>query len=121
MFEQSRRVTLSYGEVAPTDIANLSANDRAQVQLIDVRQPKEWVDELGNIEGSTKLPLADLLLGGPPEGTDPGRPLVIICRSGRRSARASAAMAYLGFTQVYNLTGGMIAWNQAGLDVSRTV
>lgn len=119
MFEDSPRITLSYGEVSPAQITGLSAADRSSVQLIDVRQPEEWVGELGHIAGSAKVPLAEFLLGGPPRGTDPNRPVVMVCRSGKRSARASAALAYLGFDQVYNLTGGMIAWNQAGFEVTR--
>lgn len=119
MFDDARRVTLSFGEVDPADIASLTADERAQLQLIDVREPNEWVDELGHIPGATLLPLADLLLSGPPPGTVPGRPVVIICRSGRRSARASGAMAFFGHPAVYNLAGGMIAWNKAGLEVTR--
>jgi sulfur dioxygenase len=121
MFEDARKVTLSFGEIDPERIARLSAEERAQVQLVDVREPHEWVGELGHIAGSTLYPLGHFLMAGPPEGTDPDRPLVIVCRSGRRSARAAAAAAFLGYRQAFNLTGGMIAWNEAGLLVSRDV
>ncbi len=119
MFDGARRVTLSFGEIDPSAIASLSPGERAQVQLIDVREPNEWVGELGHIPGTTLLPLADFLIGGPPPGTDPARPVVLVCRSGQRSARAAAALAYFGHPAPYNLTGGMIAWNQAGLEVTR--
>ncbi len=119
MFANARNVTLSYGEIDPAHVAELPADDRAGIQLIDVRQPEEWTAELGHIADASLLPLADLLLGGPPPGTDPARPVVLVCRSGKRSARAAAALAFFGFPRVYNLAGGMIAWNQTGLDVKR--
>ena len=89
MFDDARRVTLSFGEVDPADIASLTADERAQLQLIDVREPNEWVDELGHIPGATLLPLADLLLSGPPPGTVPGRSRSCV-RLKRKSRRMRA-------------------------------
>ncbi|MBA2321348.1 MAG: rhodanese-like domain-containing protein, partial [Deltaproteobacteria bacterium] len=45
--------------------------------------------------------------------------LLLICRSGGRSAQAAQALGAMGFATVYNLTGGMMAWNDAQLPVSR--
>ncbi len=42
-------------------------------------------------------------------------PLLIICRSGGRSGRAAAALKQMGYSEVYNMAGGMIAWNNADL------
>ena len=44
---------------------------------------------------------------------DPGKPVLVYCRSGRRSAEAAAALAKLGFTDVRNLEGGILAWEKA--------
>ena len=44
--------------------------------------------------------------------------LVIVCRSGARSARAAEALAAMGFRRVMNLTGGMLAYTAAGLPVA---
>lgn len=46
-------------------------------------------------------------------------PLVVVCRSGNRSATACSLLGREGFTQVYNLSGGMMAWQKAGLPVER--
>ena len=46
-----------------------------------------------------------------------GRSLLLVCRSGRRSAQACEALIALGVEDVTNLAGGMIAWNDAGLPV----
>ena len=43
------------------------------------------------------------------------RPIVIVCRSGRRSRRAASALQQLGITNVAILDGGMLAWEAAGL------
>lgn len=45
--------------------------------------------------------------------------LVFVCRSGGRSARAAAFALENGFTHVYNMKGGMLAWNQQGLAVEK--
>lgn len=116
-FDAARQLSLSFGEI---DIAEIADEDARQgVQFVDVRQPHEWVGELGHIAGAKLVPLAQFLCGEGTEGLDPKRPVVLICRSGRRSVPATAYLTLLGFGQAYNLAGGMIAWNQAGLPITR--
>lgn len=77
--------------------------------VLDVREPDEWA--AGHIEGALHIPLADLparLADLPPAG-----PLVVTCRSGGRSSRATAYLQGLGIDAV-NLDGGTQAWNAAG-------
>ena len=85
------------------------------VQLIDVREPAEFTDALGHIEGAVLLPLADLAtrLGE----IDAARPVVTVCRSGTRSAQAVVLLQRAGFKQVANLAGGMLRWRAEGLAV----
>lgn len=47
------------------------------------------------------------------------RPLLLVCRSGRRLGRASLLLQESGFSGVYNLAGGMLAWNEHRLSVER--
>ena len=49
---------------------------------------------------------------------DPGARIVVYCRSGRMSAIAAATLARLGYTNVWDLRGGMIEWEKAGLPVT---
>ena len=82
----------------------------AALRVIDVREPAEFNGPLGHIEGAELVPLAKLLRAA--EAWDHGETLVMVCRSGARSAGATQVLGQLGFQTVYNLEGGMIAWNR---------
>jgi hydroxyacylglutathione hydrolase len=80
------------------------------VLLIDVRQPNEFTGELGHIPGSKLIVLDEL---AEKFSTLPReKPIVLICRSGARSARAASFLKENGFQHVYNLKGGMLLWNE---------
>ena len=88
-----------------------------KVVLIDVRQPDEFTGELGHIENARLIPLATL-----PQEIDkllPDQTMVFVCRSGGRSARATAFALESGLSAVYNLKGGMLRWNQLGFEVKK--
>jgi adenylyltransferase/sulfurtransferase len=76
--------------------------------LLDVRQPDEW--EQANIPGATLIPLGEL-----PERFSElprNQKLIIHCKAGGRSARACAFLLEQDFTNVWNVEGGMDAWQQ---------
>lgn len=83
--------------------------------LLDVREPDEW--RAGHAHGARHIPLGQL----PQRARELplGRPVITVCRSGARSARAAEQLAGQGVA-VSNLTGGMRAWQQAGLPVAGT-
>jgi glyoxylase-like metal-dependent hydrolase (beta-lactamase superfamily II)/rhodanese-related sulfurtransferase len=90
------------------------AENRHGLQLLDVREPDEFVGPLGHIEGAVLIPLGCL-----PEHVgdlSKDRPVVAICRSGARSAQAVNFLRQAGFTKLANLPGGMIRWRAEGLD-----
>lgn len=87
------------------------------LRIVDVREPHEFNDALGHVAGATLAPLGSI--PGALRDWDHDSALLVICRSGGRSARASIALAQAGFGQVYNLAGGMMGWNAAGLPVLR--
>jgi rhodanese-related sulfurtransferase len=86
-------------------------------QLIDVREPDEYVGPLGHVPGSTLIPLGQVLDAA--SSWDRSRPILLICRSGARSGRACEVLSRMGFSQMYNLIGGMLVWNELDLPVSR--
>ena len=86
------------------------------VQLIDARTPEEFAQ--GHLPGALNI---DWLAGGFVDAAKPvldaARPVLIYCRSGRRSAEAASALSKEGF-QVSNLLGGINAWQEAGMPVT---
>ncbi|WP_301122558.1 rhodanese-like domain-containing protein [Mycolicibacterium fortuitum] len=86
--------------------------ERSTAILIDVRENDEWA--AGHAPGAAHVPLADL---DPAVYTD-GLPLIVVCRTGRRSSKAAAQLASAGLA-VHNMAGGMTAWHRAGNSVVR--
>ena len=92
-------------ELSATELAFRLDNGEA-LTLIDVRETHELV--YGQINDSHHIPLGDL-----PEALDdlnPQKPTVFICRSGGRSHQAAVLASEYGFSDTYNLTGGMNQW-----------
>jgi adenylyltransferase/sulfurtransferase len=84
--------------------ARLDAGSRPFI--LDVREPTEY--QINRIEGSTLIPLGEL-----PQRyreLDPNAEIVCQCKGGVRSAKAAAFLRQQGFTNVKNLTGGIMAW-----------
>ncbi|WP_256007046.1 MULTISPECIES: rhodanese-like domain-containing protein [Pedobacter] len=78
-------------------------------QLIDVREPFEY--EVSNLNGEN-IPLGGILIEADKVATD--KPVIIQCRSGKRSAAAVMQLEQqLGLTNLYNLKGGILAWQEA--------
>jgi rhodanese-related sulfurtransferase len=89
----------------------LNADENAQ--LVDVREPSEWA-ETGVPEGAVLVPLGDLQAQATSHLSS-DQPVYVICRSGNRSQAGSDILVGLGFTQVYNVDGGVNAWTASGL------
>ncbi|MFE3323388.1 rhodanese-like domain-containing protein [Streptomyces sp. NPDC059176] len=88
--------------------------DDGNAVLLDVRETREW--EAGHAPGAVHLPLSRLLAGTPLPPDAQGRPVVVICRSGRRSRQAAELMASRGI-DARDVSGGMLAWARAALPV----
>jgi rhodanese-related sulfurtransferase len=78
---------------------------REDFQLIDVREDFEY--EMSNL-GGVLIPLGGILIEA--EKIDKTGPVVVMCRSGKRSAAAIMQLEQKGFTNLYNLKGGILAW-----------
>lgn len=92
--------------------------DHEAALLIDVREQREW--DAGRIADAAFKPMSlidDWYEDLPRAGT-----IIMQCRTGHRSARVvQALVAQAGFTNVVNLTGGIVAWTEAGLPVDTSV
>jgi rhodanese-related sulfurtransferase len=86
--------------------------------VLDVREPTEWET---HIAGAVQIPRGILEAKADPTSPrhdpalDPGRQIIVYCRSGARSVLAAVTLTELGFTDVVNLAGGITAWKEAGL------
>ena len=99
-------------DISPEELSRFTAGE---VALIDVREPGEYVGELGHISGAKLIPLATIPEHIP--GLSKDETVVFVCRSGGRSARAAAFAQSLGIENAYNMKGGMLLWNSLGLPV----
>ena len=87
--------------------------------LLDVREPEEYTGELGHIPGSQLIPLKELSQRVSELNAYRDTPIIVVCRAGVRSTTAAAMLTGMGFSQVLNLKGGMLDWNDEGLAVER--
>ena len=96
-------------EISATELKAILDQGDA-IALVDVREDFEReIADLPEV-GQKRIPL-----GGLPHRTselERERPLVLYCRSGSRSGLATAALRDLGFTNVRNLKGGLLAWKE---------
>ena len=97
-------------EITPTEAA---AMRDAGAVLLDVREQSEWV--AGHVAGATLIPLGELesRMGELPKDKD----IVVMCRTGVRSAKGRDTLLKAGFARVTSMTGGITAWTSGGLPI----
>ena len=89
---------------------------KENVILLDVRTPSEYAE--GHIKESTLMPL-QTFQQNVTQLTDKTKKMYVYCRSGSRSAHAVALLQQLGFTNVGNMKGGILAWGAKGYPLSK--
>src|SRR5688572_6269421 len=103
---------VSRGPMAPeTTVHELVSNiTTSPVQVVDVREPEEWIS--GYMPGSVLMPMGEVQRRR--GELDPTLPVVTVCHSGVRSLFSAEELIAAGFADVRSLSGGMIAWVEAG-------
>ena len=99
--------------ITPEELQELAKLD--DVQLIDVRTPEEY--EEGYIEGFENIDFHGDNFDLEIEKLDKTKPVVVYCRSGKRSASCATKMLEKGFVKIYDLDGGITKWMSEGYDV----
>jgi rhodanese-related sulfurtransferase len=89
------------------------------VLVLDVRQDEEYWGELGHIRGARLVSVQELACRLNELESYRDKPVITVCRSGGRSARAASILMQFGFTNVESLVGGMLRWNELGYPVIR--
>ncbi|MGB6220376.1 rhodanese-like domain-containing protein [Haloferula sp.] len=106
----------AFAEVSVVKVEEAEKLISEKIQLLDVRTEEEWNG--GHIEGAIRV---DYLEKGFAEkvvkALDPKKPVLVYCRSSGRSGKASKVMEKLGFAEIKDLKGGILAWEKAGKKV----
>ena len=100
--------------IAPETLAARLGRD---VLVVDVRGPDEFTGPLGHIATAVNLPIGELAAHLPDLLGD-RRPIVVVCKTDRRSSLAARQLQEAGATGVSVLRGGMEEWRKMGLPVS---
>jgi rhodanese-related sulfurtransferase len=101
-------------ETPELSIAQAAALLEQDAFLLDVREPDEHAGS--RIPGATLIPLAEV--SGRTDELPAGREIIVYCRSGGRSARATDFLREQGFS-ASNLAGGILAWEKEGRPLER--
>lgn len=101
-------LTVPYKDIRPQEAQELH---KQNTLFVDVREPDEFAQM--RIEGAQLIPLSEFAgrFGEIPRN----QPVVLYCRSGNRSAQAAVWLATKGYTNLFNLDGGILGWYQSGL------
>lgn len=93
-------------------LKNLIDTCKTEIKIIDVRELHEWLEI--RIPHTIHIPKDEISDKIKPVEPNQETPLYLHCRSGVRSQHAALTLLNLGYTQVYSLEGGIIAWISAG-------
>ncbi len=106
--------TLAGGDVS-AEVFSKALSERPGALLLDVRTAREWNE--GHLEGARRWDYFDTAFRDSLATLPVGSPVFVYCAAGGRSAEAATALKQLGHREVYNLAGGIDAWERAGLPV----
>ena len=107
---------LDFARASPDIIEPAQAQELVQqkgVTFLDVRSLEEFNG--GHANGSLNMPIAGIVGGYAAFPDDKTAPIVAICQSGERSLHAMLLFKAMGYTNVKNVKGGIVAWTAAGL------
>jgi rhodanese-related sulfurtransferase len=91
--------------------------NREKAVVVDVSEPEEFAQ--GHIGGSRNLPMAQLEQRLPEVVKNKALPVILVCASGARAARAATVAKKLGYEKAQALAGGLKAWKEANLPVEK--
>lgn len=110
-------------EIQKGKIENLSPEEMVQRikdhpgTILDVRTPEEWAG--GIIEGAKKQNFYEDNFAEQLQSLPKDQPVYVYCAAGGRSSEAAKIMSEMGFSEIYNLDGGMGRWNAQGLPTAK--
>jgi len=106
----------SVASVTPSEAAKMFSEQKAII--VDVREDDEWKAQ--HIAGAIHIPLAQVESRLAELAQYKDSNVVVQCRSGKRSEKAAGLLKSAGFDKVYNLAGGIMAWDKDGLTTTKS-
>lgn len=104
-----------YPSASPAEATQLINRENAVV--LDIREDNEF--QTGHIVNAIHIPLSYLKDRTTELEKYKSRPIIAACRSGSRSGQACSQLKKAGFENIYNLKGGMMAWQHASLPIDK--
>ena len=111
IYNEVSRFIQGYKSVTPSQLTQLI--NRQDALLVDVSALKDF--EQGHIPGARQVAMSQMDAENPALAKVRSLPVAICCRNGVQSAQAARRLVKAGFEQVYNLEGGVAAWQRAEL------
>ena len=106
--QQDKATSAEYHKVSAEE-AKKMIDENSKIILLDVRSEAEYKEK--HIHGATLLPLPELESKAATVLPDKDAVILVYCRSGMRSRNASNQLVSMGYTQVYDIEGGINAWS----------
>lgn len=115
VMNEFKRKLLGFKEVKPNEAVRLI--NREDALVLDVREDKAFRD--GHILNAVNIPLGLLESRLDEIEVYKDKPVIVYCRTGQRAAKAATLLQRQGFSSIYKLNGGMLAWTDANMPLSR--
>ncbi len=114
-FNEMKIATQRFASLTPASAVQLM--NREDVVVLDVREPGEV--QGGKIAGAIQIPFSGLAKRIGELDKHKGKTLLVYCKTGARSGMACKALSKAGFDKVFSLNGGLAAWQDAHLPLSK--
>ena len=114
VFNELKTFGQKFSRLTPATLVQLMNNDENLV-LLDVREPGETVN--GKIAKAIQIPVGSVAKRVAELEKHKDKSIAVYCKTGQRSSIACSALNKNGFEKVYNLTGGILAWQEAHMPI----
>lgn len=117
LLNEMKLATQRFSSLTPAGAVQLMNNEEDNMLLLDVREPAETA--AGKIAKAVQIPISGIDKRVSELEKHRGKHVIVYCKNGTRSGIACKALNKAGFEQVYNLSGGLTAWQEAHLPLSK--
>ncbi len=116
-FNEMKIATQKFARLTPASAVQLMNNEEDNLLLLDVREPAETAG--GKIAKATQIPVGSVSQRIGEIEKHKAKHVIVYCKNGTRSGIACKDLSKAGFEHVYNLSGGVTAWQEAHLPLSK--